>query len=96
VSEWFNRYVDEYQNVHIQDKVLGQGQGVVFRTRDPDLAIKLVTDESGNPVTDDVLVERYSKRFKRVRLLPLPENLNISVPAALLPEQGRICDATVE
>jgi serine/threonine protein kinase len=43
-----------------------------------------VTDESGNPVTDDVLVERYSKRFKRVRLLPLPENLNISVPAALL------------
>ncbi|MCM8151378.1 protein kinase domain-containing protein, partial [Enterobacter roggenkampii] len=85
MSEWFNRYVDEYQNVHIQDKVLGQGgQGVVFRTRDPDLAIKLVTDESGNPVTDDVLVERYSKRFKRVRLLPLPENLNISVPAALL------------
>ena len=45
MSEWFNRYVDEYQNVHIQDKVLGQGgQGVVFRTRDPDLAIKLVTD----------------------------------------------------
>ena len=85
MSEWFNRYVDEYQNVHIQDKVLGQGgQGVVFRTRDPDLAIKLVTDESGNPVTDDVSVERCSKRFKRVRLLPLPENLNISVPAALL------------
>ena len=40
MSEWFNRYVDEYQNVHIQDKVLGQGgQGVVFRTRDPDLVI---------------------------------------------------------
>jgi serine/threonine protein kinase len=79
------RYVDEYQNVHIQDKVLGQGgQGVVFRTKDPDLAIKLVTDESGNPVTDKESVERYSKRFKRVRLLPLPESLNISVPAALL------------
>lgn len=85
MSQRFNEYVDEYQNVHIQDKVLGQGgQGVVFRTKDPDLAIKLVTDESGTPVTDEESVERYSKRFKRVRLLPLPENLNISVPAALL------------
>jgi serine/threonine protein kinase len=85
MSQKFNEYVDEYQNVHIQDKVLGQGgQGVVFRTKDPDLAIKLVTDESGNPFTDEELVQRYSKRFKRVRLLPLPESLNISVPAAVL------------
>jgi len=85
MSQRFNKYVDEYQNMHIQDKVLGQGgQGVVFRTKDPDLAIKLVTDESGNPVTDEEAVDRYSKRFKRVRLLPLPESLNISVPAALL------------
>jgi serine/threonine protein kinase len=85
MSQRFNEYVDEYQNVHIQDKVLGQGgQGVVFRTKDPDLVIKLVTDESGTPVTDEESVERYSKRFKRVRLLPLPENLNISVPATLL------------
>ena len=85
MSQRFNEYVDEYQNVHIRDKVLGQGgQGVVFRTKDPDLAIKLVTDESGNPVTDEESVKRYSKRFKRVRLLPLPENINISIPAALL------------
>lgn len=85
MSKRFNEYVDEYQNVHIRDKVLGQGgQGVVFRTKDPDLAIKLVIDESGTPVTDEESVERDSKRFKRVRLLPLPENLNISVPAALL------------
>lgn len=64
MSQRFNEYVDEYQNVHIQDKVLGQGgQGVVFRTKDPDLAIKLVTDESGTPVTDEESVERYSKRF---------------------------------
>ena len=85
MSQRFNEYVDEYQNVHIQDKKLGQGgQGVVFRTRDPDLAIKLVTDKNGTPVTDKESVERYSKRFKRVRILPLPENLNIAVPAALL------------
>ena len=85
MSQSFNKYVDEYQNVHIQDKLLGKGgQGVVFRTKDPDLAIKLVIDKSGDPVTAKESVERHSKRFKRVRLLPLPENLNISVPAALL------------
>ncbi len=85
MSQSSKKYVDEYQNVHIQDKVLGQGgQGIVFRTKDPDLAIKLVTDNSGAPVTEEDSVERYSKRFKRIRLLPLPENLNISVPATLL------------
>jgi serine/threonine protein kinase len=85
MSQRFNEYVDEFQNVHIQDKVLGQGgQGVVYRTKDPDLAIKLVTDESGAPVTDEDLIERYSRRFKRVRQLPLPESLNISLPAAVL------------
>ena len=85
MSQRSKKYVDEYQNVHIQGKMLGQGgQGVVFRTKDPDLAIKLVTDNSGAPVTDEDTVKRYSKRFKRVRLLPLPESLNISVPATLL------------
>ena len=89
MSQTFNKYVDEYQNVHRQDKVLGQGgQGVVFRTKDPDLAIKLVTDDSGNPVTDKVSIEKYSKRFKSVRLLPLPERLNISVPVALLQDNA--------
>jgi serine/threonine protein kinase len=80
-----NRFTDEYYNVHIKDKILGKGgQGVVFRTKDPDLAIKLVTDESGNPLTDKASLKKYSQRFKRVRLLPLPDRLNISVPAALL------------
>jgi serine/threonine protein kinase len=89
VSKDFNKYVDEYQNVHIQDKILGKGgQGVVFRTKDPDLAIKLVTNEAGNPLTDTEAVERYSKRFRRVRLLPLPENLYVSVPAALLQDKA--------
>lgn len=77
--------VDEYKNIHILDKMLGQGgQGVVFCTKDPDLAIKFVTDESGKPLTDKSSLKKYSQRFRRVRLLPIPEGLNISVPAALL------------
>ena len=32
MSQRFNQYVDEFQNVHIQDEVLGQGgQGVVSK-----------------------------------------------------------------
>ncbi|EPB0854872.1 serine/threonine protein kinase [Yersinia enterocolitica] len=78
-------YVDEYQNVHHREDDLGDGgQGVVFRTGDPDLAIKLVTGEGKKPVTDAARITYYSSRFKRVRLLPLPEDLNISVPVALL------------
>lgn len=89
MSQKHNKYVDEYQNVHNQDKILGQGgQGMVFRTNDPDLAIKLVTDESGNPVTDEESVAKYSKRFKRVRLLPIPEQMNIASPAAVLQKRA--------
>ncbi len=89
MSQEIKKYVDDYQNVHLEGEMLGQGgQGVVFRTNDPDLAIKLVTDESGNPVTDEKSVKRYSNRFKRVRLLPLPEKLNISLPAALLQDNA--------
>ena len=85
MSQRFNRYVDEYHNEHTRDKVLGQGgQGIVFRTNYPDLAIKLITDESGNPLKDEASLKGYSQRFKRIRLLPLPDRINVSVPVALL------------
>jgi len=88
MSKTTNRYVDEFMNVHIRDTVVGQGgQGIVFRTKDPDLAVKLITDESGNPVTDSGSIEKYSRRLSSVRLLPLPDNINISVPAAVLRDQ---------
>lgn len=80
-----DQFIDEYHYVHRQDKELGKGgQGVVFRTQDPDLAIKLVTDEAGNPLTQNEHIRKYSKRFERVRLLPIPQDINISIPVALL------------
>jgi len=83
-----NVFTDEYFNVHTRGKLLGQGgQGVVFRTKDPDIAIKLVTDENGDPVTDRALISRFSNRLKNVRLLPLPNDLNLSVPSALLKDK---------
>lgn len=78
-------FIDEYGFDHARSEVLGQGgQGVVFRTDDPDLAIKLVTDAYGEPLTDPVQIQRYQRRFQWVRLLPLPDGVNISMPIALL------------
>lgn len=89
MSLLYVKYIDEYMNVHRIDKLLGGGgQGIVFRTLDPDIAIKLVTDKSGNPIKDSESIEKYSRRLKRVRLMPLPEGLNISVPTALLKDHA--------
>lgn len=83
-----NELVDEYFNVHVKCKLLGQGsQGIVFRTKDPDIAIKLVTDDSGKPVNNQALIDRYSKRLKNMRLLPLPFNLHLAAPVALLKDK---------
>lgn len=85
MNQNINLFKDEYENQHLKDKLIGQGgQGVVFRTKDPDLAIKLVTDETGNPITDKESIKKYSNRFKRVRLLPIPDDINISLPVALI------------
>lgn len=83
------KYIDDYQNIHFSGKELGKGgQGVVFRTKDPDLAIKLVTDGQGTPLTDAQSLEKYHQRFKLVRLLPFPERIHISVPVAILPKNA--------
>src|SRR5690554_4616931 len=86
MSKKFNEYVDEYQNIHILGEQLAPpgGQGIVYRTKDPDLAIKLVIDSEGNTVNDSESVEKCSQRFKRVRFLPIPMDMNIALPAVVL------------
>lgn len=89
MSKRIHKYVDEYENAYFKDELLGQGgQGIVFRTKDPDLAIKLVTDSTGIPIHNKQLLEQFSKRFRRVRLLPIPERLNLAMPVALLQNAG--------
>jgi len=82
------KFIDENQYVHIKDKILGQGgQGIVFRTKDPDIAIKLVTDESGEPVTDISHINHYSKRLKNLQRIPIPDDINLSIPIAILKDK---------
>jgi len=73
--------VDEYGNRH---RIIGElargGQGVVYRTADSNLAIK-------QPVGRDGEVDRSAdlkRRFSRIRCLPLPSEISIALPLAVL------------
>lgn len=73
--------VDEYGNFHqIADELARGGQGVVYRTKDADLAIKQPLDASGQPDKNANLREC----FQRIRLLPMPRRIPVSLPLAIL------------
>jgi len=75
---------DDYDNLHyLGDELARGGQGVVFRTRDADLAIKQPLDASGNP---DMSVN-LRDRFQSIRLLPLPPRISVSLPLAILRDE---------
>ena len=71
--------VDEYDNVHqMADELARGGQGVVYRTKDADLAVKQPLDAAGQPDKNANLRER----FQHVRLLPIPRRIPVSLPLA--------------
>lgn len=75
---------DEYGNHHtLADELARGGQGVVFRTKDADLAIKQPLNPQGEPDTSSDLLQR----FKNIRLLPLPPRISLSLPLAILRDQ---------
>lgn len=76
--------LDEYSNQHyLADELARGGQGVVFRTKDSDLAIKQPLDASGQPDKDANLRER----FQNIRMLPMPPRIPVSLPLAILREE---------
>lgn len=76
--------VDEYGNVHqITDELARGGQGVVYRTKDADLAVKQPLDASGRPDVNANLRER----FQGIRLLPIPRRIPVSLPLAILRDE---------
>ena len=76
--------VDEYGNFHqITDELARGGQGVVYRTKDADLAVKQPLDASGQPDKNANLRER----FQRIRLLPMPRRIPVSLPLAILRDE---------
>ena len=75
---------DEYDNLHyLADEIARGGQGVVFRTKDADLAIKQPLDASGRPDKSANLRDR----FQNIRLLPVPSRIPVSLPLAILRDE---------
>ena len=67
------------------EKIGQGGQGAVYHVKnDQDIAVKLVVDPEGNPVKDNSAAKTVSEKLRQIRFLPIPENINLSKPLALL------------
>lgn len=87
------QFQDEYGYLHTTKAILGQGgQGIVYRTHDVDLAIKLPL-KGGEPLNHPHDIRQAKKSFNRLKYLPL-ETLKISTPIALL-EQEFIAESPI-
>jgi serine/threonine protein kinase len=79
-----NSLSDEYNNRHyLADELARGGQGVVYRTRDADLAIKQPLDASSQPDKTADLRDR----FQKIRCLPIPPRIPVSLPLAILRDE---------
>ena len=74
--------VDEYGNVFsLRSELSRGGQGVVYRTKDPDLAIKQPID----PDTGEIDHQSNMRNiFRGVRCLPIPKDCRIALPLSIL------------
>lgn len=82
----FREMVDQYGNVFMVAEELSRGgQGVVFRTRDADIAIKQPTD----PVTKEIAGDptTFAKKIEALRLLPIPKSVNVTMPLSFLVQE---------
>lgn len=73
-------FEDNYGHKHNLIKEISRGgQGAVYRTSDRNIAVKLclIDDE---PVLDD----SQNNDFNKIRLLPFPKSLNLTLPRAVL------------
>lgn len=82
-----NNLLDEHFQKHILGCELSRGgQGVVFKTKDPHLLIKLCLGEGSDQklVTDLTQTSELLDKFMRIGFLPMPPNLPIAMPVANL------------
>ena len=78
--------IDENGYKHYLESELGRGgQGVTWRTKDPNILVKIKVDPlTGEPVFDDAAYEKFRADLDEVRILDLPEDIHIAKPVSLL------------
>ena len=75
------KFVDQFGNVFFATEELARGgQGVVYRTTDPDVAIKQPLDSDGNPDEKSDLMSK----FQNIRFLPLPNGIPVTLPLSIM------------
>ena len=83
--------IDDSNNVHKYNqsaKPLGEGgQGIVYRSLNPDLAIK-IERQNGVETTDKQQIEDFHKKIRNIRLLQLEDDIKISLPLTLLKDHA--------
>jgi len=79
-----NVYYDSENVKHVLKKKLGEGgQGAVYRTKDENIALKLLFDKEGKPLKSEEEFKKFSKTIDGIRILPLSK-LNLAKPVSLL------------
>ncbi|MDO5519830.1 MAG: hypothetical protein Q4G58_04985 [bacterium] len=75
-------YVDTYGRSHVASKVLSSGgQGIVYRTEEPNTLLKLEWD----PLTQEIKKDTTNNtKFDEIRILPLLEKTNLTLPQTTL------------
>ena len=76
---------DKFKYRHELTRILASGgQGTVWRTTDPKIAVKIAGNESSTPDELRALAEDTRNALERLSGLPIPANIGISVPIAPL------------
>ncbi len=78
------QFEDVYGYIHIVSSEIDRGgQGAVFRTLDPDIAIKVKFNPDCTEYSKDL---SENKIIESIRLLPVPAKINLTMPQASLKE----------
>lgn len=79
-----HQFEDVFEYKHITTTEIARGgQGAVFRTQNPNIAIKVELDISGSEFSRDI---KQNDRLDEIRLLPISKRINITLPQATLNE----------
>ena len=81
-------FTDERGNVFEVKEKLGSGtQGVVYKTTDADIAVKLLLENS-EEIKDPDIIKFLQRNIKRIIYKPIPEDLPVARPLSVLKNEA--------